>query len=198
MIVLCHSGAVMPIKNTNAQYGSVAKLFHWLIFLLIAMMLTVGFIMTDIPNGPDKLWVYGIHKSIGISVLLLVALRLAWKSINIQPPLPDTMKPIEKLAARAGHLGLYLLVIAMPLSGWMMSSSAGFPVSVFGWFTLPDLVAPDRERLKDLQEVHEFLAYCLILLVSLHVLAALLHHFYHRDNVLRRMLPFVKVKNDPA
>lgn len=186
----------MSVRNTKHQYGSVAKFLHWLMFLMIVGLLIVGNIMEDIEPLSLKFQIYGIHKSLGISVLILVTVRLFWKITNTSPTLPAHMKPIEKLMAHAGHAALYLLLIVMPLSGWMMSSAAGFPVSVFGLFTLPNLVEPDRHLMKDLEDVHELLANVIIALVSLHVLAALFHHFYHKDNVLRRMLPFVKVKED--
>lgn len=186
----------MPIRNTKSQYGSVAKFLHWLMFLLIVGLIIVGSFMEDIEPMTLKFQVYGLHKSLGISVLILVAVRLLWKITNTSPSLPAHMKPIEKLMAHAGHAALYLLLIAMPVSGWVMSSAAGFPVSVFGLFTLPDLVAPDRHLMKDMEDVHELLANAIMVLVSIHALAALMHHFYHKDNVLKRMLPFVKVKED--
>jgi cytochrome b561 len=185
----------MPLKNTVNSYGSIAKFLHWLIFLLIATLLVVGFLMTRMENSPDKFKIYGIHKSVGIIVLLTVILRLGWKAINIYPPLPDTLSKWDKLAAHAGHALLYVLIIAMPLSGWLMSSAAGFSVSVFGWFTLPDLIVPDKELGKQLRDIHGWLAYAIIVMVSLHVIAALLHHFYYKNNVLRRMLPFTGTKD---
>lgn len=110
------------------------------------------------------------------------------------PLLPNTLKKMEKLLAHLGHWLLYALIIAMPLSGWVMSSASGFPVSVFGWFVLPDLVAPDMSLKALMLDVHEYMAYAIIALVSVHVLAALLHHFYYKDNVLLRMLPLGKVE----
>lgn len=181
------------LKNTSEKYGSLAKFFHWLMFLLIATLLAVGFIMSDMENSPDKFFIYGIHKSTGIVVLLLAAIRLGWKFANVSPVLPAHMRNIEKLAAHAGHAALYVLMFAMPISGWMMSSAAGFPVSVFGLFTLPDLVPADKELRELFGEAHELLAFAIIAVVSLHALAALLHHFYHKNNVLRRMLPFTAV-----
>lgn len=186
----------MPIRNTKNQYGSVAKFLHWGMFLLIAALILVGSFMEDVEPMTLKFQVYGLHKSLGISVLILVAVRLFWKITNTGPSLPAHMKPIEKLMAHAGHAALYLLLIAMPVSGWMMSSAAGFPVSVFGLFTMPDLVTPDRHLMEDLEEVHELLANAIMFMVALHAGAALLHHFYHKDNVLKRMLPFVKIKEE--
>jgi cytochrome b561 len=186
----CDYGIIQRmIKNTQQNYGSVAKTLHWLMFVLIAGLLIVGLIMTDMENSPDKFRIYGLHKSIGIVVLMLAAVRLMWKFINPAPILPTSMRAIEKLAAHAGHWILYGLMFAMPLSGWMMSSAAGFSVSVFGLFTLPDLVSADKELAHDLKELHELLGNGIMVMVVLHAAAALLHHFYHKDNVLIRMLP---------
>lgn len=182
----------MLIKNTPLAYGAVAKAFHWLMFVVIAGLLAAGLVMTDLPNGPDKFRVYGLHKAFGILVLMLVCVRLAWKLRNMAPALPATLTVWEKRMAHAGHAALYGFMFAMPLSGWAMSSAAGFPVSFFGWFTLPDLLAPDKGLKADLVELHETLAWALMAMIALHVLAALLHHFHHKNNVLRRMLPFSK------
>lgn len=184
----------MQWRNGEDSYGSPAKFFHWLIFLLIATLLAVGFLMTDMANTPDKFFVYGLHKSIGVVVLSLAILRLCWKLNNITPRLPNTMRAIEKLGAHGMHWLLYALMLAMPLSGWLMSSASGFPVSVFGLFTLPDLVPPDKELKVFFKDAHELIAYLIIFCVLMHALAALLHHYRHKDNVLLRMLPFYKEK----
>jgi cytochrome b561 len=185
----------MSLKNTLQTYGSVAKFFHWTIFLLIAALLTIGFLMTGMPMGPDKFKIYGLHKSVGITLLLLVLLRLIWKLANITPLLPNSLTPLEKLAARSVHALLYVAIIAMPLSGWLMSSASGFSVSVFGWFTLPDLIGPDKALAGQLRDLHGWLGFVVIVLVLAHAGAALLHHFYYKDNILRRMLPFSKGGN---
>lgn len=185
----------MTLFNTTQGYGAIAKFFHWAIFLLIAGLFIAGFIMTDMSNGPDKFKIYGIHKSTGIVVLMLALMRLGWKMASVAPLLPESMHVLEKLAARIGHAVLYILMIAMPISGWMMSSAAGFPVSVFGLFILPNLIEPSKEVANNLRNAHEFMAYILLVVVALHVLAALLHHFYYKNNVLKRMLPFSGVKD---
>lgn len=184
----------MAIRNTSESFGSIAKFFHWLIFLMILCMLILGFIMSDMPNGPDKLKLYGIHKATGITILGLVLLRLVWKYMNISPELPDGMDAWQRLAAKASHVVLYVLMLAMPLSGWAMSSAAGFPVSVFGWFTMPSLISPNRELVDVFKEAHEVIGYLIIIISLTHGTAALLHHFYYKDNVLTRMLPFVRDK----
>lgn len=186
----------MPLYNTSKTYGTLAKSLHWLIGLLIIGMLAVGLYMVGLPVSPDKFKLYGLHKSIGITVLALVALRLIWKWINESPLLPDALTLWEKRLAKLGHFALYILMFAMPLSGWAMSSAAGLPVSVFGLFTLPDLVAPDKTLKANLQQVHETLAWALMAMIGLHVLAALLHHFYYKDKVLLRMLPFANGETD--
>lgn len=182
----------MTLKNTDEHYGSVAKFFHWLMSVMILGSLIVGFTMTDMANTPDKFKLYGLHKSFGFTILTLVFLRLLWKISNKGPKLPDALNKIEKCLAALGHMFLYVLMFALPVTGWIMSSAAGFPVSVFGLFTLPNLVEPDLGMKRDFMEIHENLAFLLIFMVILHVLAALMHHVYHKNTILRRMLPFVK------
>lgn len=179
----------MCLKNTLQNYGAVAKTFHWLMAVLIIVLLTVGLIMTDMENSPDKFKLYGLHKAFGILVLFLATLRFGWKILDVSPLLPDHMSKMAKLGAKLAHLALYALMFAMPMSGWVMSSAAGFPVSVFGLFTMPNLVEPDKELAKNINELHESMAWLLIVLIVLHIIAALLHHFYYKDNTLRKMLP---------
>jgi cytochrome b561 len=182
----------MPIKNTNLAYGSVARFLHWTIFVLITGMLIIGFVMINMENSPAKLQLYALHKSFGILILILACIRIWWKFRNVSPILPDTLDIWQKRAAKANHIILYALMIAMPLSGWAMSSAAGFPVSVFGWFILPSLVPANKALLGLFREMHLIIAYLIIIMTLLHATAAFLHHFYYKDNVLRRMLFFSK------
>ncbi|MEZ5691498.1 MAG: cytochrome b [Rickettsiales bacterium] len=179
----------MCFKNTKESYGVIAKSFHWLMAVFIIILLAVGLIMADMENTPDKFKLIGLHKSFGILVLLLAILRLGWKVLDVSPSLPDGMEKFVKLAAKVGHVLLYILMFTMPISGWLMSSAAGFPVSVFGLFVMPDLIGKDKEFAHYLHEIHELLAWALIGLIVVHVLAALFHHFYYKDDILRRMLP---------
>ena len=180
----------MKARNTLEHYGWISKALHWLMGLAIIGMLAVGLYMTGLENTPWKLQLYGWHKATGALLLGLALLRILWRVTGTSPILPVAMPAIMKLGAHGGHLALYLLMLAMPLSGWAMSSAAGFPVSVFGWFTLPDLVAADKAAHEWYETVHELAAYLLIAVLVAHVSAALYHHFWHRDNVLRRMLPW--------
>ena len=175
-----------------ASYGRIAKGLHWLMALMIIGLLAVGLYMTGMENSSDKFRLYGLHKATGIMVLVLVCFRLFWRFVHTPPPLPPHMKWVERMAAHSSHAVLYIIMFVLPLSGWAMSSAAGFPVSVYGFFTLPNLIAPNKELVDLLKEVHELIAYGLIGLIGLHMSAALFHHFYHKDDVLTRMVPFRK------
>ena len=186
----------MCLKNTFQTFGTVAKSIHWLMTILIITMLAVGLIMANMENTPDKFKLIGLHKAIGIVVLFLAALRLGWKIMNVSPVLPDTIGRITKLGAHLSHFAIYVLMFAIPITGWLMSSAAGFPVSMFGLFVMPDLITPDKEFGRYVRDLHGTLAWILIGLIVLHVLAALLHHFYYKDNILTRMLPNFRGKSD--
>ncbi|MGH8250912.1 MAG: cytochrome b [Steroidobacteraceae bacterium] len=179
----------MPARNTAGRYGFVAQALHWTIVGLLIVQVTLGKIADGMPLGLDKLATLARHKSFGITILALAAIRLAWRAFN-RPPPPPPMPRWQLFAAHANHAALYLLLFAIPLSGWLMSSATNYPVSWFGLVQLPDLVAPD-EALEELFEgVHETLANALIVLALLHVAAALKHQFVDRDRLLYRMLPW--------
>ncbi len=184
----------MPIRNTTARWGSLAQLFHWTIVVLIITQFVLIGIEKDLPLGVAKLATLARHKSVGITILGLAVLRLLWRWLNPTPPLPNTLKPYERVLANATHFALYALLFVMPLTGWMMSSARSFPVSWFSLFQLPDLVAPNRTLYEALHETHEILAWTLVAVATLHVLAALKHHFVLKDDTLRRMLPFTRTR----
>lgn len=178
----------MAMRSDKKAFGAVTKSIHWLMAALVITVFSIGWYMDFLPLGMEKLEWMSRHKSLGITVLVLVVLRVVWR---ISEPSPDALGAlkIEKWAAKAGHLGLYLLMFAMPLTGWTMSSAANFPVSVFGLFTLPDLVSPDAELFETLRTVHWGLSWTIAGLVGVHALAAFKHHFRDGDATLRRMLP---------
>ena len=182
----------MALRNTTYRWGALSQLFHWLIVALLITQVTLAFMADDLPAGARKLTLLARHKSVGITILTLVILRLLWRLANPTPELPPTLKPYERRLAQATHALLYVLLIAMPLSGWMMSSARGFPVSWFGFFQLPDLVPKSRPLYDVLMDVHHVLAWTLVGLAVLHGAAALKHHFWHKDDVLKRMLPFTR------
>jgi len=170
----------------------LAQLLHWVVVALILVQVTLGLIAADLPLGLKKLAMLARHKSFGITILGLATLRLLWRWTNPTPPLPDDLRPYERVLAHFTHAALYVLLFAMPLSGWMMSSARGFPVSWFGLIQLPDLVPKSQPLYDALLRTHDLLAIALGAVVLLHVAGALKHHFVLKDDVLRRMLPFTK------
>ena len=173
----------------STHYTPLAKSLHWLMALMIFGLLALGFYMSDLPLSPEKLQLYSWHKWGGVTVFVLVWLRLAWRITHRPPALPGSMSPLMQLGAHAGHLMLYGLMIAIPLSGWLMSSAKGFQTVWFGVLPIPDLIGKDKALGQSLAELHEALNIGLLLLVIGHALAAAFHHFVHKDDTLRRMLP---------
>ena len=164
-------------------------MLHWLAALLIFTGFGLGLYMTDLEFSPDKLRYYAWHKWLGITVFLLAAARLAWRAANPAPALPNAMPTWQRRVAGAAHVMLYVLMVAIPLSGWIYSSATGVSVSYLNLVDLPNLVPKDRELAKTLLLVHQSLNYLLAAVVTVHVSAALWHHFVDRDDVLARMLP---------
>lgn len=168
------------------QYNRPAVALHWLIALLILAALPLGLYMHDLPLSPTKLKLFSYHKWIGVTVLWLAVLRILWRFAQKAPaPLPAPRW--QQLAAAATHGFLYLLLFAIPISGWLMSSAKGFTTVYFGVLSLPDLVAKDATLGETLTEVHEALNYFLMGLLALHIAGALKHHFIDHDATMRRM-----------
>ena len=182
----------MALRNTTLRWGVIAQTFHWLVVALILVQVPLALMADDLPSGMRKLTLLARHKSVGITILVLVILRLVWRWLNEHPPLPENLKRYEQVLARVVHVALYVLLLAVPLTGWMMSSARGFPVSWFGFFQLPDLVPKSRPLYEALVTTHVTLAWTLVAVVGLHAAAALKHHFVHKDDVLKRMLPFTR------
>ena len=179
----------MPLKNTRDQWGSISKLLHWLVVLLILVMAWIGLTMGDLPNGPDKIATYALHKSIGITILVLVLLRLGWRLYAGAPaPVPGTPSWQDRIASLT-HWALYALLLAMPISGWVLNSSSGFPLQWFGLVNLPAIAGRDQDVHELAENMHETLFWILITLVVLHAAAAFYHHLFQRDATLARMLP---------
>ena len=173
----------------NARYTVTAISLHWLLALGFVAMFCLGLYMSELPFSPSKLRIYSWHKWAGVSIFLLVMVRLSWRLTHQPPALPESMPVLLRHAASGAHLALYILMLAVPLSGWMMSSAMGFQTVWFGVLPLPDLLAMDRALGQDLVKVHAWLNYAMATLVLLHAGAALKHHVVDRDDVLKRMLP---------
>lgn len=178
----------MP-TDQRIGYGGVAQVFHWAIAALVIGIIALGFYMEDLPLGPQKFELYQIHKSLGLTVLGLVVLRVLWRLFNPPPPLPEDLGGLEKRAAKASHLLLYVLLFAQPAVGFLQSNAANFPVVYWGFLPLPALIGPNEAIADDLLTLHAALGILFATLVIVHSIAALRHHFLLRDDVLRRMLP---------
>ncbi len=172
---------------TASRYSTPAVVLHWLMALLIFATFPLGLYMVDLPLSPDKLKLYSYHKWIGVSVFLLVAIRLGWRLTHTPPALPDDIAAWQRRASAVARGLLYALMGVIPVSGWLMSSAKGFQTVWFGVLPLPDLVEKNRELGDLLATVHQVLNYVLLALVILHVGAALKHHFVERRPFLQRM-----------
>lgn len=177
---------------TIRSYTATAIALHWLIALLVACSATLGLYMVDLPFSPSKLQYYSWHKWIGVSIFIIAVVRALWRLTHAAPSMPPAMPHWERRAAAASHLFLYVLIIVIPLSGWLMSSALGVKTVYLGMLPLPDLVAKDKILAEQLKLVHAGLNWTLAVLVGLHVAAALRHHFVARDDVLARMLPLLR------
>lgn len=176
------------LKNSSDTYGLVSRAFHWAIALLILCLIPVGFWMEGLPYSPFKGSVYGLHKALGITVLVLALARVVWSVLLNPKPAPlQTHTPLERHLAHAIHILLYIGMIGMPISGWVMSAAGDHPVSFFGLFNLPAIVPKDENVFEIAKEVHELAGYALLAAVGLHFAGALKHHFIDRDATLRRM-----------
>jgi cytochrome b561 len=179
----------MNLRSNDRQWGTVSKSFHWIIALAILGNGAFGLLM-DLASSPmQKINWLALHKSIGLTVLALALLRILWR-LSEPRPVGEPAPRWQQLAAHVVHGLLYVLIVAIPLSGWWFNSVTGKPLQWFKQFNLPALAAKNDELRHFAHGVHEYLFWLLILLLVAHVGAALKHHVFDNDNVLRRMLPF--------
>ena len=176
---------------TPSRYGNTAIALHWVIALLIFAGWGLGSYMVELKLSPTKLKLYSWHKWIGVSVFLLVCVRAAWRATHPAPPANPAHPAWQRRAAHLTHVSLYLLMFALPLSGWVYSSSTGYPTVYFGLLQLPDLVGKNKELAAILKVIHLWLGWALAAAVTAHIMGALHHHFLDRDETLARMLPGV-------
>lgn len=179
----------MTLKNSPERWGPVSQLLHWAILILLLVIAYIGLTMGDLPNGPRKINVYALHKSIGLTILALVALRVIWR-LYAGAPLAIAGTPgWQQRIASLTHAALYALMFAIPLSGWLLNSSAGYPLQWFHLFNLPAIASRDPGLHELAETLHESLFWVLVVLVVLHAGAAFYHHLFQNDDTLRRMLP---------
>lgn len=181
------------LRKDSPPYGVMAISLHWMIALLIVCGFYLGWIMTDIPGfTPTKLKYVSWHKWIGVTVFALAVLRLVWRVTHKAPPLPATMPGWQKVSAHITHGLLYVLMLAIPLTGYFFSSAAGVRVVYLGLLPLPTIIGPDQAAKAMLRTAHIALNYTMLGIVAVHVLAVLKHQFIDRDALLARMIPFLK------
>ena len=170
-------------------WSAPAKALHWIVAIAILVQLPLGLAARKWPLSPLKLDLFVVHKSLGLVVLLLVVARVAWRIAHAAPALPASMSVNERRAAHASHALLYVLILAMPLTGWITSSASNVPFRLFWQVPVPTLVAADEALADRAALVHAIIAIVLVAAIVVHVAAALWHHYVRRDDVLRRMLP---------
>jgi cytochrome b561 len=177
-------------RVAEPSYHPAAQALHWVTALAVLGMLGVGLWMTGLPLGFTKLYAYTWHKWVGLVVLVLTAGRLLWRWRHPPPPLPAAVVRWQAVLAPIAHWALLVLLLAMPISGWLMSSAAGVSVFWFGYIPLPDLVPRDPALFDALRTTHYILSRLLIAVLVLHVAAVVHHDVLRRDGVFRRMWPF--------
>lgn len=182
----------MQLRNTASRYGSIAASLHWVIVGGIVAQYFLAEAADDRHAAPTGAFdAAALHASIGIAILALAVLRVLWRVVELPPARPQTMKRYERVLARGTHFAFYVLLFALPLTGWALAAADTQSISFFGLFELPQLRILDGTLSEDqLEEVHEVLFNVLLGLALLHVAAALKHHLIDRDNILRSMLPW--------
>ena len=177
-----------PAVDTD-RYRLPAIVLHWLIALLIIGMLCLGYYMTGLPkNTPERSFYLNLHKSFGLLAAMLILLRLGWRVSHLVPPFPATMPSWETLAARWSHRLLYACMVLQPLTGYLSSSFNKFGIKFFG-LSLPNWGWEDKYLRELFAQFHGVIAVILIVLIVIHLLAALKHLLIDRDRVFQRMLP---------
>jgi len=175
------------LKNTTQRFGTIAKTFHWLLFMMLIFSMVAGNFLADMPKGPDKLEAMGLHKSFGAVILMLISLRLFWRLMNVLPSLPQEMSKSQIFKAHAMHWVLYVFMFAQPVSGVMMSQASGYPVSFFGLFDFPTFLDKSPALAESFHTAHGIIWMVLGVAALGHIAAALYHHFMIKDDVLKKM-----------
>jgi cytochrome b561 len=178
--------------SAPARYTRTAIALHWLVAALILFNLGFGLYTVGLPLSPQKLKYFSYHKWVGITVFILVAARLLWRLRHPAPALPQSMPPWEQRASHLSHALLYVLFFAAPLTGWLFSSAAGFQTVYLGVVPIPDLLSKNKDVADVLRFTHRWINYTMAATIVLHAAAALKHHLLDREDVLTRMLPFLR------
>lgn len=175
------------LHNTDQKFGIVSRANHWMSAIIVISLIAIGLFMTELDKGETRSTLYGLHKSLGVGIFLLVILRLIWLKISPNP-LSLSDSELEQKMANIAKTILYLGMILLPLSGWIMSNSGGHSVNFFQLFSLPMIMSENEMVHEIAEEVHELLANLMMVVIALHVLAAFKHHFMDKNATLIRML----------
>jgi cytochrome b561 len=179
----------MMMRNTLQMWGAPAKWLHWTIAALVLAQIPLGLAAESWRLSPTKLDLFVWHKSMGMLILALMVVRIAWRLANVAPSSPAATPPLERLAGQLSHLLLYLLLLLLPVTGWVVNSAANVPFRIFWVIPVPAIVEPDKALADGAARMHATLCLLLVLLLAVHVGAALRHHFLEHNDVLARMLP---------
>ena len=172
----------------TAGYPPAWRLLHWTIAAIVLAMIPMGIIMANGPDGPTKDFLYNLHRSLGVTLIPLILVRLVYRLNHTSPSLPPDLPALQKFAARATHYALYALLLVQPFVGWIATSAYPAPILVFGLFQLPPIWRADRPFSDSMFFLHRSIGLIIALLVAMHIAAALYHHFIRRDDVLLRMI----------
>ncbi|MRG70822.1 cytochrome b [Alphaproteobacteria bacterium HT1-32] len=175
--------------KATGSYTGTAKLLHWVIAFCVIAAIPMGIAMLRVGSGPLQNQLFDLHRSFGALILGLMALRIIWRLFHKPPPLDIELAPAQRFAAGATHILLYVLLLAIPLGGWIGTNMYPAQISVFGLFTLPALTGADREMSETVLWIHGWAGFAVGGLILMHIGAALHHHFIRKDGLLNRMLP---------
>jgi cytochrome b561 len=184
------------MRNSTTEYGTFSKVMHWMMATIIIILIAVGIYMTDLPRDTDEqkqfvFQIYGMHKTFGVIALLLIAVRLVWLKVSPNPPLPAVFEGKERMLIEGLKKLLYLMMVLMPLSGYLMSNAGGHPIKFFGLFELPALIGENKAFGGIVHEMHEIGGWIMLFVILLHVAGAVKHWLKEKGSerdILQRML----------
>jgi len=184
----------MRARNSATRFGALSMLLHWALALLALGMLALGLYMHQLPVSPEKFELYALHKSLGVTTLALVCVWIVWRVANPPPPLPPSIPADHAKLARAAHWALFGCLVLMPLSGWGIASASGAPIELFGLgVMMPSPIPADDGTAFAFVVLHDLIGKVFMMLIAIHIGAALKHQFADKDATLRRMLPWGRV-----
>jgi cytochrome b561 len=174
--------------TARLEYGTTAKVLHWLVAALVVVQYLIGWLMPDIHGGMKPGDAMTLHISIGFTILVLVVLRLGWRLAHPVAP-ESSLPPWQRLSAEAMHWLLYVLVLATTVTGWLFASFRGWSISFFYLAPMPMLASGNAETVKIIDGLHQAMEWALLVVIGIHVAVALAHIFIYRDRIMQRMLP---------